>query len=220
MVKISYHIFNMNQGKQKRQVIVPQMRACIRGHRKGWVFTPRHFAHLGDPRSVGMSLTRLKRQGFIRQIARGLYDCPRRDAQIGLLSPSADAIADALRVRHSVRLQPAGGHAAHLLGLSDQVPLKNVYLTDGLSRRIRMGNMEIVLKHASARTMTTAGRISGLVIQALRHLGKDHVGDSVIKTLRQRLSIDDKRQLLADLCHAPAWVAAVMRQVATTGSPQ
>jgi hypothetical protein len=62
--------------------------------------------------------------------------------------------------------------------------------------------------------MATAGRTSGLVIQALRHLGPRHVGDAVVANLRQRLDPADKRQLIKDLPHAPAWVAAVMRQIA------
>jgi hypothetical protein len=67
--------------------------------------------------------------------------------------------------------------------------------------------------------MATAGKISGLVIQALRHLGPRHVDEKVIMKLRRRLSPRDKRQLMADLRHAPAWVAAVMREIAQPQFP-
>jgi len=62
--------------------------------------------------------------------------------------------------------------------------------------------------------MATAKKISGLVIQALRHLGQKHVDDSAVRILQQHLTDDDKKQLLKDLRYAPAWIAAVMRKVA------
>jgi hypothetical protein len=62
--------------------------------------------------------------------------------------------------------------------------------------------------------MATAGKISGLVIQALRHLGRRHVDDHVLATLRQRLKAADKGQL--DFRYAPAWIVRLMLQAAET----
>jgi len=196
------------------QVIEPKVKATIFGHGMGWVFTPREFLSMGDPRSVSMALTRLARKGIIRQLTRGLYDFPKNDPQIGVLSPSIDAVARALSFRHDIRLQPSGGYAANLLGLSDQVPMRIVFLTDGPNRRIQLGKLQIILKRTSPRNMAAAGRTSGLVIQALRHLGQRSVDNRVILKLRQILSAKDKKRLLLDLGHAPAWVAAAMRKIA------
>lgn len=186
----------------------------IRSHGGGWIFTPSHFADLGSRTAVASALKRHKQAGTIRQIARGLYEVPRLDPEIGPLSPSLAAVAEALRERDAVRLQPAGGYAANLLGLSEQVPTKVVFLTDGPARRVRLGKQVIVLKHTTPRNMATAGRVSGLVIQALRHLGRRQVDDSLVVRLRKRLSEDDKNQLLQDIRYAPAWIAALMRRVA------
>jgi hypothetical protein len=62
--------------------------------------------------------------------------------------------------------------------------------------------------------MASAGKTSGLVIQALRHLGQRHIDDKIIQNLKQRLSTKDKKQLLTDLRHAPVWVATAMRKIA------
>ena len=153
----------------------------------------------------------------VRQSSR-VYDYPRQDPQLGLLSPSVEAITDALTFRHDIRLQPSGGYAANLLGLSDQVPMKIVFLTDGPNRRIQLGKLQIILKRTSPCNMAAAGRISGLVIQALRHLGQRHMDGRVVLKLRQTLSAKDKKRLLADLRHAPAWVATAMRTIAQTKS--
>ncbi len=181
---------------------------------RGWVFSPDEFCDLGDPRFVGMALTRLVSKGTIRRLARGLYDYPKSHPVIGTLAPSPDAIAQALVGRHNIRLLPSGTYAANLLGLSDQVPAKIVFLTDGPSRTVQVGDQEICLKQTTPRTMGPAGRTSGLVIQALRHLGQQHVDDAVIQTLKRKLDPDDKKRLLQDLAYAPAWVRVHLRAIA------
>lgn len=96
----------------------------IRGHRRGWVFTPAHLADLGSRNAVASALKRFKADGMIRQLARGLYDYPVQDPVLGTVTPSADAIARALVVRDAIRLQPSGAYAANVLGLSEQVPFQ------------------------------------------------------------------------------------------------
>ena len=134
------------------------------------------------------------------------------------MAASADAVAKALVSRDAVRLQPAGAYAANVLGLSDQVPMKIVFLTDGTSRRVKLGQREIILKHTTPRNVATAGRKSGTVIQALRHLGQRHVDDKVLAILRRQLDDTDKAQLLKDRKHAPAWVANILQRLAA-GTP-
>lgn len=106
-----------------------------------------------------------------------------------------------------------------MLGLSTQVPVRTVFLTDSRSRKVKLGKREIVLKNTSTRQMATAGRISGTVIQALRWIGQRQFDERMIQNLRRRLSDTDKQQLLKDLRYAPAWIAKVMREVAQPPAP-
>ena len=186
----------------------------IYGHGRGWVFTPNHFKDLGSRDAVASALKRHKQSGLIRQLARGVYDYPKIDPELGLLEPSIDDIAQALAGRDATRLQPSGAYAANLLGLSTQVPTKIVYLTDGRPRTVQIGKRQITLKQTTPRNMATAGRISGLVIQALRHLGSRHVDAAIIEAVKKRLSASDRKRLLADIRHAPAWIADIIRKVA------
>lgn len=185
----------------------------IYGHGRGWVFTPTHFSDLGSRNAVASALKRHCQSGLIRQLARGLYDYPRTDPKLGVLTPSPDAVAKALAGRDAVRLQPSGAYAANLLGLSTQIPMKIVFLTDGRSRTVQIGKKHIILKQTTPRNMATAGRISGLVIQALRHLGSKHVDDNVIARLDRRLDADARKLLLKDVRFAPAWIADIMRRL-------
>jgi len=188
--------------------------ARLRQQGPGWVFTPADFSDLGSRAAVASALKRHKAAGAIRQIDRGLYDVPRSHPRLGTLWPTLEAVVEALQRRDAVRLQPTGAYAANGLGLSTQVPMRVVFLTDGAQRRLRLGKLEITFKRTTPRNMATAGRASGAVIQALRWLGKRSVDERTIRHLRRTLDADAKRQLLADLRHAPAWIAAVMRQVA------
>lgn len=182
----------------------------------GWVFTPGDFADLGSRVAVAVALTRHKKTKTIRQLARGLYDLPKQDPLIGQLSPSTDALIAALKRHHAIRIQPTGAYAANLLGLSTQVPMKLVFLTDGPNRLLYVGKQTLHFKHTTPRQMATADRISGLVIQALRYLGSRQVGDTVVAQLRQRLSGDDKQQLQRDLGYAPRWMLPTIRKLTDT----
>jgi predicted transcriptional regulator of viral defense system len=186
----------------------------IYGHGKGCVVTPGDFLDLGSRQAVDLALHRLVKKGTLRRLTRGLYDYPRVDPELGTLSPTTDAIIKALKGRDKIILQPSGGYAANLLGLSEQVPLKIVFLTDGPEKKVQIGNQVIILKHTTPRAMATAGRVSGLVIQALRHIGQRHVDDAIEARLRKNLSKEDKKRLLADIRYAPAWIAAIIRRIA------
>ena len=196
------------------QSIDSRILSRIYGRGKGCVFTPGDFLDLGSRQAVDLALHRLAKKGTLRRLARGLYDYPRVDADLGPLSPTTDAVVKALKGRDNILLQPSGGYAANQLGLSDQVPMKIVFLTDGPARHVQLGKQVIMLKHTTPRVMATAGRVSGLVIQALRHIGQRHVDDLTVAHLRKRLSGDDRKQLLRDIRYAPAWIAAILRRVA------
>ena len=196
------------------QSIEGRIVARIRGRARGTCFTPRAFLDLGSPEAVRVALHRLQKRGTIRRLTRGLYDFPKQHPIIGLLSPSPDEIAKALSERDASRLQPSGAYAANLLGLSEQVPARIVFLTDGPARHVRIGRQEIVLKNTTTRNMATAGRNSGTIIQALRHVGARQIGKLTVAQLRQTLPKSDKAQLKRDRIYAPGWMHWIIDAIA------
>jgi len=178
------------------------------------VFVPTDFLELGSREAVDVVLHRLVRSRSIRRLARGLYDLPKEHPVLGMLSPSADKVAQALAGRDCTRLQPAGAYAANVLGLSEQVPAKIVFLTDGPSRTVQIGSTTIQLRRTTARNMAAAGRLSGLLIQALRELRRDHVTPERLKYLKRTIPINKRRELIKDLRLAPAWMHSIFRELA------
>jgi hypothetical protein len=207
-----------NRPRKQAQAAAGSVDAAIRAElgagEAGKVFSPVDFLHLGSRAAVDKVLSRLTASGELRRVARGLYDVPRTHAVLGPLLPSAEDIAKAIADKGSLRLQPSGAYAANLLGLTEQVPMKLAFLTDGVSRTVYIGKQSILLKHTTPRNMATAGRVSGLVIQALRHVKRPHIDDEVIATLKTRLTAQDRAVLLADAPLAPVWIADVMRRIA------
>jgi hypothetical protein len=196
------------------QSIDNRILARIRGSGRGSVLVPGDFLDIGSREAIDLALHRLARKGTIRRLARGLYDFPKHHEVLGFLSPTADVIARALAGRDRTRLQPAGAYAANTLGLSEQVPAKAVFLTDGPTRTVKIGAMTIQLRRTTPRNMAAAGRLSGLVIQAFRELGKDHVTPVRIEHLKRTLPIGKRRELVKDLKLAPAWMHPIIRELA------
>ena len=185
----------------------------VYGKKRGWVFTPGHFLDVGSYSSVAMALKNLCDRSVIRRLARGVYDYPKQHPKLGDLLPKPEDIAQAIAGKDNLKIQPSGAYAANILGLSEQIPAKIVFLTNGTNRKITIRKQEIVLKQTTPKNMATAGRTSGLVIQALKHLGKENVGEKEIATLSQKLNDDDRAQLMKDIRHAPAWIGTIFRKL-------
>jgi hypothetical protein len=179
----------------------------------GAVFTAKAFGDLGNRAGVDQVLSRLTKAGKIRRIHRGVYAIPRTHPTLGPLSPDPDAVARAIAAQAGYRLQPTPARAANLLGLSSQVPAQIVYLIDGSSRKITVGNQIIHFRHAGPKALLGAGTPAGVALQAIRAFGPDHLTAGVIRKLRQILLSDAKTGLKKLARHAPQWLASAIDAV-------
>lgn len=195
-------------------MVAQRLRNRIIGKGRGYVFTPSDFLDLGARTAVDQALSRLSAQGTIRRLSQGLYDYPKSSSSLGLLSPSLDAIAEALARKDNHVLQVSPARAANMLGLTTQVPAKTVYFTDGPSRTRRIGRQTIQMKHASRKRLAGAGQLSGAVFQALRYVGRDGVDDQIIDKLRNALSPKDRKDLLKYSLTVPEWMRPIAHQIA------
>ena len=186
----------------------------IRRRSYGSILTPLDFLDIGTRAAVDQALSRLVRSGVLCRVSRGLYGLPARHPVLGELSASPEEVAKAMARRGSQKLQAGGALSANLLGLTEQVPARMEYLTDGPTRRAMIRNLPITLKRTTPRGLATAGRASGTVAQALRFIRRPQVDDSVIAKLRSRLGAREKQQLIDDIPLVPAWICEVFRKVA------
>ena len=196
------------------KTIDSRLKSRVYGGGRGSIFTPNDFLDIGGRDAVDKALSRLVTKGTIRRLARGLYEYPRQHPELGLLAPDIQKVAKALAGKDRIRLQPAGAYATNLLGLSEQVPAKVVFLTDGTSRTVKIARQEIQLRRTTPRNMAAAGRLSGLLMQALRHLGGQQINPARVAHLKRTLPARERHQLLRDLPLAPAWMHPLFRELA------
>ena len=194
----------------------------IRGRGRGSVFVPAEFLGIGSNVAVDQALHRMAQKGTIRRLDRGLYDFPKVHPVRGPLMPSAEDVVRALAVRDRkrpqpvgrIQVQPAGAYAANILGLTKKLPAKLLFLTDGPTRTVNIGTMTIQLRRTTAKNMATAGRLSGLLMGALRELGNGQVTPKRRAHLKQTLPARKRRELIKDLKLTPVWMHAIFRELA------
>ncbi len=204
----------MKKNQKKSNSIDHQIFNAITALGHGAVFVPTDFLSLGNRQTVDIVLHRLVQKGTIRRLARGIYDFPKEHPKLGTLQPSPEKIAEALVGRDCTRIQPTGAYAANILGLSEQVPAKVVFLTDGPSRTVKIGATTIQLRRTTLKNMAMAGRLSGLLVQALRELGKENVTPERLKHLKRTIPLNARKELLKDIRFTPEWMHSIFRELA------
>jgi hypothetical protein len=189
--------------------------ARIRAKGRGRVYINKDFLDLGSRAAVDQALSRLVKTGVIRRIDRGIFDYPRTNPRLGLqLSPDADLAAQAVARRRGGHFQPSGAAAANALGLSTQVPGRNVYLTDTSSGQVRLGKRTLIAKHVSPKRLASGDKATGPVLQALYFIGKDGLTDDVVSRLRSTLSDKDRKKLLLQSRYAVGWLSDAVKKIA------
>lgn len=191
-----------------------QLIARIRAHGRGFVFTAKLFSGLtDDSASVRTALTRLVQKKSIRRLAHGLYDLPEVHPKLGPISPSIEKVIEAIKISDAIEVQQTGAYAANLLGLSTQIPMRIELYTNGPKRKIKFGKQEIILRPTTPKNMIGAGTKAGLILHALRQIGKDNVTIEMIQQIRSQLEEKDIKHIKKQVTFAPAWIAKIMRSL-------
>ena len=182
-----------------------------------WVCTPKDFLDLGSREAVDQALSRLVKAGRLRRVGHGLYDMPRISNVLNRPAPvNLDAAIAALTRRDGVRIMPDGLVAANHLGLTNAVPAKVSYVTDGHSRTLKIDGRTVRFRHAGPSVMRWAGRPAAPVVQALRWLGPRAAADGeIVSTLSRHLPDDVKLDLLHNSRDLPGWALPLARSIAS-----
>lgn len=197
------------------EFLAEKIRKRIQKEGEGKCFTPVDFSDIANNDVVRQTLSRLSKVGFIDRLAQGVYYFPQYHDVLGKIPPKTEAIIDAIQNAYHIKCQPTGAYAANLLGLSDQMPTNIVLLTDGSSKTIKIGNKKIIFKRTTPKNMVTAGTITGLIIQAIKYIGKEHIDKKYLKQIKGRLSGEQIKHLNREIHLAPAWIAKLIKSEVT-----
>ena len=187
--------------------------ARITKNKRGWVFSPKDFFDISTRATIDQVLSRLTKSGFIRKISRGIYDFPKSNPAIGIISPNIDDLARIIASKTGDRIFHSGAMATNLLGLSTQVPAKIVYTTTGKSCVKKIGNRSIIFQHTRIPIFDNLPFLCNLALQSMVYLGKDALDNDMIHQYSQKLSNDDKLNISKMASYLPAWMSDAIHKI-------
>ena len=183
----------------------------INSHKNGHIFVYNDFDKLANPTAIRVAMHRLVKKGVLQRIIPGLFVKPTTSKLLNkIISPNLDKVAYAIARKDNARITCTGIFALYALGLSTQIPLNLVYLTDGKARKIKVGKSTIVFKKASPKKLALKGKISKLAILAMSEIGKDHLKPTEINKIMTALKEEEIDDLKHDLLLAPQWIAGTI----------
>ncbi len=199
------------------QSIEKQIEKSIKSKPKGCLILPDDYLDFGSTDAIRKALGRIEERGVIVRVSHGIYVRPRVSKLIGFITPSAEEIAEAIAKRDRARTVPTGSYALNALGLSTQVPMNIVLLTDGSPREIKVGKRIIKFKKTTPKNLLAKGKISRLVIQALKEIGNGNVSADEEQKIIELLKTENEKELKHDIALAPAWVKKIMVKALSNG---
>lgn len=194
------------------QSIENKIEKAIKSKPRGVLLFTDDFIAYGSSKAIQKALERLTNKGIITRVARGIFVRPVISEYIGRVLPTAEEVAQGIAKRDKIKIVPTGAHALNKLGLSTQIPLKLVYLTDGAPREIEIGNRTIRLKKTTPKNLLAKGKISSLVIQALREIGPKGITEDFECKIVELLKKEERKALEHDIPLAPVWIRKIMQK--------
>lgn len=182
---------------------------------EGGVLSPKEFLHLGSRSAVDQAFSRLAKTGKLLRVARGAYAAP-VSSRFGLRAPAPEKVVKALAEQSGEIIVPHGASSANALGLTQQVPIREVYLTSGRTRKLKLGRSEVLVKHAPLWMLALGTRPAGAAVRALAWIGPTHVGKS-LASLRRTLSRSEWQVLASARATLPGWMAQAIGEEAARG---
>lgn len=179
---------------------------------EGGLLSPKEFLHLGSRAAVDQALCRLVREGTLLRVGRGTYSMPVQ-GRFGVRPPSTESVVEAIESTSGETVVASGAAEANALGLTTQVPTREIYLTSGPSRRLQLGSRDVELKHGNRCQMLLGKRPAGKAIRALMWLGPEHA-PAALRVLRGKLSSQEWEAIRQARAGLPSWMAKAVSEVA------
>lgn len=173
---------------------------------RGAIFFAEDFVDLASSANIRQVLSRLEKEGVITRLAQGIYLKPKVDPALGVLFPGTEEIAEKIAKRDKARIAPTGVLALYLLGLTMQVPLKTVYLTDGSQREVKIGKRSIKFKKAVPQNFAIQDKLLHLIVQAFKETGQNNISDDFSNKIKPSIKKLNKDAVNKQLRYAPVWI--------------
>ena len=204
---------DIKPNKISMQSVENKILSVIKSKKYGTILFASDFADAGERKTINKAFERIALSGKIIRLARGIYCKPKVDTEFGfgVIYPSVEDVAQAIAQRDKCRIVPTGDTALNKLGLSTQVPMNAVYLTDGTPRRIKIYNGRgILFKHVVPKRLDFKSELIMLITFALQTLGQGNLSEEQFSRIKQLLSNEPKERISEDLKLIPGWIRSII----------
>lgn len=196
-----------------RNSLTQHISSIITKHKPGFVFTHVDFSSMGNEATVERILSRLFEASEIRRIRRGLYYKP-EISRWGEVPPAHSTIVNALSRMMKTKFLPDGANALYQLGLTTQIPMKQVYMTEKQIGDIVIGKSKIEFRKVSEKKLSGRGKRAGVYLSAIEYLGKEAAFDESLQSkIAQTLNEKEIHDLKLASKNRSAWVKAAVEHI-------
>jgi hypothetical protein len=182
---------------------------------EGGIVSPKEFLHLGSRAAVDQALTRLTRDGNLLRVSRGTYVIP-VSGRFGSRAPSTESVVQAIEDKSGEMIVASGAAEAKALGLTTQVPTREIFITSGASRTLQLGKRVVEFKHGAHWQLTLGKRPAGMAVRALSWLGPEQA-HAALKILQEKLPVAEWEAICAARALLPDWMARAVSEVNADG---
>lgn len=187
-----------------------QIVETIKKKGRGKIIFTKDFSLLGNEFAVRESLYRLCKNGMLIRLAAGTYLYPKISKLLGVVYPSVEEVVKQIAKREKSRIVPTGLYALNKIGLSTQVPMRFVFLTDGAARELKIAGVDVKFQKTIAKNLAFKGKTTILVVFALKEIGKDNVTPDELKRINELLQHESKEIIIHDSKLAPNWITEIL----------
>lgn len=196
---------------------IERIREYIRNSKDGTLFIVADFYEFDSSMSLNVTISRLCKEGDLIRIMRGIYAKPRFSKLLNInINPRNSDIAMAIARNYGWKILPTGEYAINSIGLSTQIPAHLSFISDGPNKVFSIDGVKLIFKHTNKHhELSFRDEIYGLIIQAIRALGKDRISSEMIQSISGKLSNKQKEDFLHEAKFSSKWIYDIIKQFRT-----
>lgn len=181
---------------------------------EGSVFFISDFLGMATYEAAKKTLQRLEGENGFTRVEKGIYIKQKYSNFLKKYTPvSVDVISQNISKKNSWNLAPTGNAALNALHLSEQVPARYEYLTDGPDRNFTIYGMPVSFSHSAIKDIRGLSENTKLVVQALKAIGNKNITEEHLRIIASNFSSEQLDAIKAESTGCSVWIHNCIRRI-------
>ena len=175
---------------------------CISRMEYGAVFSLYDFLSCGSYDTVKRTILRIVKNGAIDRLMNGLYWKP---VPTGA-PPDMRKVASAIAKKFSWSITPSRLHCLFVLGLADRDEGSLSFMSTGPARSYTVRGKTSTFHHTLTKDIAGLTEKSGIVVEALRAVGKKNITPKTLRIIRKHLTLREMETMRRECTKVTNWI--------------